>query len=129
MTDEAKFRLGVAIGAVLLLCGAVTWFIASAPGLCGNDLLSETPSPSGKLKVVVFERSCGATTGYVKQASVLRAGENLGNDDAGNLATSHGYWTLKWLTNDQLLVEYTGVKPAPATRQINGVYITYKEIQ
>ena len=37
---------------------------------CGNDLVKEVPSPNGKMKAVVFQRDCGATTGFSTQISL-----------------------------------------------------------
>ena len=32
--------------------------------MCGNDIKQKKPSPSGEKVAYVFERSCGATTGF-----------------------------------------------------------------
>ena len=42
-------------------------------GLCNNDIVSEIKSPSGKYRVVIFERDCGATTGFSTQISLLQS--------------------------------------------------------
>jgi len=42
---------------------------------CGNDVLTETRSPDGRLKVIVFQRDCGATTGFSTQVSVISSRE------------------------------------------------------
>jgi hypothetical protein len=55
--------------------------------------LSEVRSPDGEWKVVVFERDCGATTGFSTQASLLGWNERLPENDGGNLFiadTNHG---------------------------------------
>jgi hypothetical protein len=71
---------------------AVTSFLSCVPiscvdTLCANEQLSEHPSPDGKLTAVVFERDCGAATGFSTQASLLRAGEPLPNQ-SGNIFTA-----------------------------------------
>jgi hypothetical protein len=38
---------------------------------CGNSILERIPSPQGTHDVVIFERDCGATTGFTTQASVI----------------------------------------------------------
>jgi hypothetical protein len=48
------------------------WLGALAGG-CGNDMLATIPSPSGGRKLVIFQRACGATTGFSTQASLLPA--------------------------------------------------------
>jgi hypothetical protein len=126
MSSDAKFRLAVSIAAIVLVLVAVRWVMTTGGGMCGNDLLSETPSTTGKWKVVVFERSCGATTGFVKQASVMKANEYLDDGDNGNITTSDGYWTFKWADGDRLIVEYTGVLPAEITHRIKDVTISYE---
>lgn len=55
-----------------------------ACGLCGNEIVSEVESPSGKQKPVIFQRDCGATTGFSTQISVLRKWQSL-PDDGGNV--------------------------------------------
>lgn len=52
--------------------------------LCGNQLLSEIPSPDQAYKIAVFQRDCGATTGFTTQVSLLKAEEILPNE-SGNL--------------------------------------------
>ena len=44
---------------------------------CDNASFKEFRSPSGKWKLVVFQRSCGATTDFTTQASLLPAGAPL----------------------------------------------------
>lgn len=38
---------------------------------CGNDILTEMRSPDGRLRFVVFQRDCGATTGFSTQVSII----------------------------------------------------------
>ena len=78
-------KIAIGLGLVLLLgLGVLAFFsyafASFANGMCGNSILAEYPSPSGKLNAVVFERSCGATTGFSTQVSILRSGEVLENE-------------------------------------------------
>jgi hypothetical protein len=75
---------GTLVALFVVVIGAF-WFFA--PDMCGNKIISEFPSPERKLKVVVFQRDCVATTGFSTQASILRMNEVLENE-AGNLFTS-----------------------------------------
>lgn len=52
--------------------------------ICGNETLQQSYSPNGLYKAVVFERDCGATTGFSTQVSILPVGEELSDSDAGN---------------------------------------------
>jgi hypothetical protein len=61
-------------------------------GLCGNTEIERYSAPNGQRDLVVFERSCGATTGFSTQASLLRSGRELPSG-AGNVFiadTDHG---------------------------------------
>ena len=64
-----------AASSVLAGCG-------EAPPLCTNTVVREAVSPDGQMKAVLFERSCGATTGFSSQVSILAANEVEG--DRGN---------------------------------------------
>jgi len=55
----------------------------SACGVCGNTEVSRLVSPDGRLDAVIFERSCGATTDFTTQISIVRKGDAIAND-AGN---------------------------------------------
>jgi hypothetical protein len=77
------FLLGT--GAILVIAGIFfSYAINKAFDLCGNDILSEISSPDRTYRIVIFQRDCGATTGFSTQVSVLRAMETLPNE-SGNL--------------------------------------------
>lgn len=80
--------IGVGLAGLLVLVGIpvlVFVFLLSGTGeLCDNSPLLEVPSPSGNWKAVVFERNCGATTGFSTQVSVVKVAGALPNE-AGNL--------------------------------------------
>lgn len=88
---------GVVVGGIIAIVGipiGLLVFVASGLGeaMCGNSPLSEIVSPSGQLKAVVFERNCGATTGFVTHLSITEAKSSL-QDDGGNVFaadTDHG---------------------------------------
>jgi len=46
-------------------------------GLCVNTEIRRLASPDGRLEAVLFERNCGATTGFSSQVSILAAGAAL----------------------------------------------------
>jgi Family of unknown function (DUF5412) len=89
---DRQFLLGTV--ALLVIAGMlITYAIEKAfDGMCGNQLLSEVSSPDHVYRVVVFQRDCGATTGFSTQVSVLKAKETLPNE-SGTLFvadTDHG---------------------------------------
>jgi len=78
---------------VLAIGGIVTWLGGGLlGGLCQNQIVDELVSPNNKNKAVVFERSCGATTGFSTQISLIKGDHVLGNQ-GGNVFiadTDHG---------------------------------------
>ena len=66
--------------ALLCVCTACTNIAAD----CRNQVLEELASPSGKMKAVIFQRDCGATTGFSTQISVLSKDEKL-PEEGGNV--------------------------------------------
>src|SRR6266436_2819762 len=50
---------------------------------CGNVELKTINSPDGKRKAIIFQRDCGATTGFSSQVSLLHANDKLPRE-AGN---------------------------------------------
>ena len=81
----------ITVPARVLLLG-LTVVLSSGCGLCANDEVVRIPSPDTKFEAVVFQRDCGATTGFSTQVSVVTRGASLPNE-AGNVFiadTDHG---------------------------------------
>jgi len=83
-----------------------------------NTPVREVPSPSGKYKAVVFERSAGATTSFSTQISIIRSSGKLKNEP-GNIFIAdcdHGKapsasWggpevRVKWIDDDTLSITH-----------------------
>ncbi len=71
--------LAVAAVAVTLLGRLV----APLQPACVNTVIDSVPSPDNAWNAIVFERSCGTTTGFTSQVSLMQAGFDL-PDLAGN---------------------------------------------
>jgi len=136
----AKILLGIVIIAVLLIGYLFYGFYKFSVGGCENEIVSEIPNPDKTLKVVIFQRSCGATTGFSTQISVLQISKSL-PDDSGNIFvadTNNGRarsaaWggpeaKVYWETSRKLVVEHQIMaRVFKAEKQINGVAIEYIE--
>ncbi len=83
---------------------------------CGNEVIQEIVSPDKRLKAVIFQRDCGATTDFSTQVSILDAGEKL-PPQGGNVFvcdSSHGKAPagagggppveVTWIANDALKI-------------------------
>ena len=95
----------------------------TACSVCGNTEVSRLASPDGRLEAVIFERSCGATTDFTTQISIVRKGDAIANDagntfiaDSNHGAAPRANWggppaDVKWLMNRSVLISIH-----PATR-------------
>ena len=76
------------VGAIAIF-GLLWW---SANEMCGNQILATYNIDAADLKVVTFQRDCGATTGFSTQVSIIDIDEELPNK-SGNIFiadTDHG---------------------------------------
>jgi hypothetical protein len=108
--------------------------------LCDNEIIQQISSPDGRWKAVVFQRDCGATTGFSSQISVIGAGSSLPND-GGNIFVAddnHGLapsgpgggpkvW-VRWLSSSHLKIAYDRRDRTFATEtQYQGLSISYQK--
>lgn len=106
--------------------------------LCQNTVVRDAVSPDGKLKAVLFERSCGSTTGFSSQVSVLPVGETedgKGNtfiaDTAGGLAPAAAWGgpdvLLEWTSPTALTLAYASRARVIITEpSVRGVTISHR---
>ena len=107
---------------------------------CQNAVASSGISPDGTLAAVMFQRDCGATTGFTTQISILRPSEKpkgsgnafIADDDHGaaRVGTWEGPWAeAKWLTPDHLLIRYAAKSRLfKRSDSVSGVKITYEVV-
>ena len=137
-------KVTIGIGALLLVAGgsALALFAfalsSSTDGMCANTVLSEHASPDGKLKAVVFERSCGATTGFSTHVSLIWSHENLENEggrlfaadtNGGRAPAGTGGGPevhFKWLSNSTAeLRHHPHIRIFTAKRNSRGIEVVY----
>lgn len=84
---------GVTCIALVIIGAFLFWLVTpDMSDMCRNEVISESPSPDGTKRLVVFQRDCGATTDFSTQVSVLPASAPLPNAK-GNVFisdTDHG---------------------------------------
>jgi len=84
---------------------------------CSNTTVSELESPDGLHRAILFQRGCGATTGFSTQISIVAADDRLsggGNvfvaDDDNSIAKATawgGPWAeMAWEAPDRLHVNH-----------------------
>jgi hypothetical protein len=114
--------------------------IGACSDSCANTIVSRLPSPDGQREAVLFQRDCGATSGFSTQISILSRRQQLsgsGNafsadDDHG--ASQAGSWggswaALRWLSSDRLLVRYAAKSRLfKQDENVSGVQIAYQSV-
>lgn len=93
------------VGVPLVIAGL---FIYETSDMCGNEIYAEVLSPDSQHKAVVFQRDCGATTGFSTQISIIGASDELENE-SGNIFITDGHPKnvspeIKWLSNTELKI-------------------------
>lgn len=103
-------------------------------------MASRSLSPDGEHVAVLFQRDCGATTGFSTQISILDASDKpsgSGNAfiaDDGHGAARVGDWEgswaeVKWLSPDHLLIRYAArSRLFKQEKRLSGVEIAYQVV-
>ena len=112
----------------LRLLAAIAMFaaVAGCDVGCGNEIVSSFSSPSHAISAVVFNRNCGATTGFNTQVSIVHGG--AAPSGAGNTLILDGTIPLKlhWVSESELQI--TGLGSAKVFKQeqsVTGVSVAY----
>ncbi|MBT2733501.1 hypothetical protein [Bacillus sp. ISL-7] len=93
--------------------------------MCGNDIVQKVPSPSGENVAYVFKRSCGATTGFSPQLSILDKDDDFQNE-SGNTFRSDKDFSIEWLDEKNLKVIYDkSSETYEMDKKVNGIEIDY----
>lgn len=98
--------LGIALGLLIALPLFLLWFLLDG---CSNQLYQQFVSENGLYKAVVFQRDCGATTGFSTQVSILAADDELCDDCAGDILAADRHpgenkLKMQWRGDHELLV-------------------------
>ena len=84
---------GITVSIFIFAAGMFWWFLySSIDDMCGNKVINNIELNEEQLKAVIFQRDCGATTGFSTQISLIQANETLPNK-SGNIFvadTDHG---------------------------------------
>jgi hypothetical protein len=105
--------LGIALGLVVVLPLFLLWLLLDG---CSNQLYQQFLSENGLYKAVVFQRDCGATTGFSTQVSIIAVEDELCDDCAGDVLAADRHpeenkLKLQWCGDHELLVSLPeGVK-------------------
>ena len=107
---------------------------------CINTAVTSKDAPDGRHQAVLFERSCGATTGFSTQISVVGAGEQptdkgnvfIADDDHGSAQAANwgGPWAeMVWLSPDRFLVRHDAkARVFTQAARVSGVQIRFEPV-
>jgi hypothetical protein len=136
----ARLRRAVRAAALLAVAGLVTPGCRDPGGICENAAVARVASPDGTREAVLFQRSCGATTGYSTQLSLVGRGEEpagagtafVADTDHGKAAAAGwgGPWAEpSWRSPTQLLVRYDRrARLFRSEDNVDGVTIRYEAV-
>lgn len=127
--------------AIIVVGGFWLFLSYTADKMCGNQILSSARLPEANVNVVVFERDCGATTGFSTQVSLIKEGEKLPNEP-GNIFvadTNHGKapsgegggpeLQIEVISRNRIrILHHQDVRVFDKQNQWNGIYIEYENL-
>jgi hypothetical protein len=114
--------------------------VSSCSDACQNSTVSTVAALPGDFKAVLFQRDCGATTGFSSQVSVTRSDEApsgggnafVADTDRGvaNAASRGGPWVeLRWVSPQELLIRYDAkARLFTQNATVSGVTVTYEKV-
>ncbi len=111
---------------IVLIIGVVVTYLF--PDLCDNEIIKITTSPDNKYKLILFERNCGATTGFSTQISILKIGNNL-EIQPGNIYIAKGYpsnYSISWKSNNSVYISGAKSEAFKKEIKINNIDILYE---
>jgi hypothetical protein len=127
-----KRMLTLSLIVLFILLGALAVYRSSFSLVdCSNELAVEKISPNKSFIATVFERDCGATTGYATWVTIRKSSERFnpeyqkavlvlaGKNDANNI-------DLKWSKEDSLLIRFTNAKVFHQDKMFGNVIINYE---
>lgn len=116
-----KLTLAVLGTLIVITGGCLAWLDRLSAGLCAQTIIEQVPSPSGKLKAIVFQIDCGATTDFNSHVSIVRSNAAVSSKSELPksffvIDTNHGQAPegkehgpevrLKWLSDEHLDIQH-----------------------
>lgn len=99
--------LAIIFGTLSVIAAAILVFLHySLKDMCGNEIHQQVESPDKKYKAVIFQRDCGATTGFSTQVSIIENNKDL-PDKSGNIFIANGspdqnQIKIAWLNDNKI---------------------------
>jgi len=123
---QALKIIGISLGVIVVAVLGIGYYFFS--NMCANTKVASSESPNGKWKVVLFERNCGATTGFSSQISLMASNKELSNK-SGNIYIAEGYpegYTISWESDTSVLISGVKGKTYKQEAGVNGIQFSYE---
>ncbi|MDE2561388.1 MAG: hypothetical protein KGL48_03995 [Sphingomonadales bacterium] len=126
-------RLPIILALAALLAGC-------SKSACSNTVVARLRAPADPFTAVLFQRDCGATTGFSTQVGLQKDGEQLtGGGDVFRADDDHGKakrgdwggpWVeMQWTGPGQLRIRYArGARIFQQERHVQGVEISFEPV-
>jgi hypothetical protein len=137
MATWKKWVIGSAVTffvlAAMLVAAVLDGLDRLSDEMCATTIFDQSASQNGKVKAVLYQVDCGATTGFNRHVSIVSVGADLTkkNPELGPSPFAlRGMPEVKlaWLSSGHLEVQYPeGANVLRAESKSNGVAIEYKK--
>ena len=109
-----------------ILLGFLSLFIFFSCSICSNTISCEKILPDEKYKIVLFERTAGATTRKSLQISIVKNKKDLSNS-SGNICITDGDILKFEVLDDMIIISYSGTL-YKSERKYKNYIITYQRV-
>ena len=125
-TRSYRSFVGLCLLVIVLMVLCLANFFFCAP-LCADTIISESVSPSGQLKAVVFERDCGATTATNTQICFRGTAFYSTNQPSFLVFEADGKASLSWKAQKELVIRLPpGAKVFSQETEVSGIRVEYE---
>jgi predicted small secreted protein len=100
---------------------------------CGINIFQEVYSPNQEHKVVIYERSCGASTGFRTHISIIKNNYSVTANNLGNIfrASGNPAWLnikVNWQDENYVVIEYDeNITPSFIENSFQNIVVKYVE--
>lgn len=145
MTTWKKVLLGLLIALIVTFAGCVALLDHLFSDMCATTVIDQVASPNGKLKAVLFQIDCGATTDFNSQVAIVPREKDVFQKDSlpksffaadrdhGRAPASNGGGPevrLIWLSDTRLKIQHHDLaRIIRAEASSKGVAVDYQSFR
>lgn len=118
MSNGVKIVGGVLLVLLVMLFGGWIQERFFSNNSCVNEIVSQSKSPNGNFKAILFSRDCGPKTNASYQVTVMNHWENLSNSSVGNVFVAYEAPEIRWKDNSTLYVSKASGDVLKAQKEI-----------